>query len=269
MKEIYYNNNYHKNNVIFELNPLCEFIIETNDYKLNIKKDFFSFYIYKNICLIINVNGYQLFECDINKFTSEDIQKFPTLYMLDANIEYAFELQGEELFTKINNKYYFNIIFPVKDTDDNFYNKWIIGRIFFRKYPPIFSPLNRIVGFYLRENSSSIEYMGEREKDEIDEKENVDNKIITKHKKTYENNIILYIEIIGIALIFTCFGICIGKRIYYRRKNKVNELIDDYYQYNSDVEKNKENKEKNGKNTKNNYNSIEMSCKLGENDNNI
>ena len=50
-------------------------------------------------------------------------------------------------------------------------------------------------------------------------------------KSWYSNKIFLYIIIIIIALIFTCFGLYIGKKIFFQKKRKANELIDDNYEY--------------------------------------
>ena len=254
MKEIYYKNKFYKNRVVCELNPLFELIIGTNDYKLNIKKDFFSFYIYKNICLINKIKEYQIFECDESKFTLEDIKNFPSLYMFNANIEYEFEMIGEELFYKLNNKYYFIIVFPEKDLESN---KWVIGKMFLRKYPVIFSPLNRLVGFYLKDNDFHVPYREEKEKEN---KEKVEEQL-TKYKKIYTKNIYLYIEIIVISFIFICLGLYFGRKIYFNRKRKINELIDDNYRYVSETSKDNEYEKKY---KKNDFNSIEMSCKLEE-----
>ena len=227
MKEIYYNNVHSKNFLIFELNPLFELIVGTNDFKINITKDFFNQYINKGICSINEYKGFYVIECNENKFTKKDIKKFPTIYISNLGIHYTFELKSEELFIKINNKWYFEIVFPVIDLD---VERWILGRIFMRKYPVKFSPFSRLIGFYLKSNDDKSK----------------NKKVKNEEQKIYKKNIpktIFYVIIIIIALIFTGVGLFLGKRIFYPRKMRANELEDNYQyepKYNKEDKKNKE-----------------------------
>ena len=241
MNEIFYNNIYLKKRIIVELNPLFELIIGTNEYKSNIMNDFFNFYTEQKICLMNEINDYHIFECDEKKFEIKDIKNFPVLYILNNNINHIFEITGEDLFIKLNNKFYFKIVFPIKRND----NKWILGRIFLRKYPVIFSPLNRLIGFYINPNKGIII---ERDK----ETEEIKDKLINYKKEYFPKIFYLYIFI---GIIFSLFGIFIGKKLFMSRKKKLNELVDDYYQYDSENEKDikKEDKSENI--------SIEMKCK--------
>ena len=232
MKEIYYANIHVKDKIIFELNPLFELIVGNNDYKKNIEKIFFNTYIYKRICLTNTIDDYQIFECDGNKFTLYDIKNFPKLFMYNMDINYIFEMNEEELFIKLN-------------------NKWIIGKIFLRKYPVTFSPSNRLIGFYINPNDDIL--------DEKEEKE-TNNEQLKNDEKIFLKNIYLYIIIIIIALIFTCIGLFIGKKIFFIRRKKMNELFDDYYQYNSNDKGNNNNQKLNKDNAT--YTSIEMNSKL-------
>ena len=221
MKEIFYDKTYIKDNIIFELNPLFELIVGNNEYKNNIEKDYFKSYINKNICLIKQIKDFFLFECNGNKYSIKDIQNFPSLKIYNIHINYIFEMNGEDLFIKLNNKYYFKIIFPINNSD----NKWILGKIFLRKYPAIFSPSNRLVGFYVNPNEDIINI-------ESEEGENINNK--SENKANNRTKYIpLYIIIAIISLLFTCCGIFIAKRKFYHRERKANELLDDYYQYDS------------------------------------
>ena len=228
MKEIYYNNTNIKGKIIFQLNPLFELIIGSNDYKKNIFKDFFEFYINNKTCLINEIKGYQIIECDANGFGIKDIKQFPNLYMLNYNLNNVFVMIGEELFIKLNNKYYFCIIFVNKNTQNN--NKWIMGKIFLRKYPIIFSPINKKIGFYINPNGDI-------------------RKEIT-FKKT---------SIIIIILTFTCFGIWIGRNIFFKRKSEYNELIDN--DNDNDNQIGLENKYDINEKKKNTFDGIEMNIK--------
>ena len=138
--------------------------------------------------------------------------------MSNIDISFIFEFVGEELFYKLNDKYYFKIIFPFKDFEPS---RWIVGRTFLRKYPTTFSPSNRIIGFYVNPIDINIE----------EEPDGNDNEKKDDEKSWYSNKIFLYIIIIIIALIFTCFGLYIGKKIFFQKKRKANELIDDNYEY--------------------------------------
>ena len=212
MKEIFYKKTHFKNKIIFEFNPLFELIIGTNDYKTNITKDYFISYINKKICTLIEVEGYAIFECNEKNFGMKDIKKFPSLYMFNDDINHIFEMKGEELFHQLNNKYYFKIIFPNKDLEPN---RWVIGKIFFRKYPTIFSPSNRLIGFYINPNEGIIDNLNDND---------------NENKNNFDK-IYIYIIIVIVALIFTGIGIFIGKKLFFQKKRKANELVDDNYKY--------------------------------------
>ena len=243
MKEVYYNNIHFKNKVTFELNPLFELIIGTNDYKNNIQKDFFDFYINKKICSMNEMKGYSIFECDPDKFGINDIKKFPTLFMYNLDINHIFEMNGTELFLKLNNKYYFKVVFSVESQE---IYKWTIGKIFFRKYPTIFSSTNRLIGFYIKPNEGIVNDNQNIEREEDSESGPADSSI--------------YIKILIIALIFTGLGLYIGKRLFFQRRKKANELTDDYYEYDSGDNKDIKKVDKNNKST-----SIEMNSKIDKN----
>ena len=230
MKEIYYNNVHSKNFVTCEINPLFELILGTNDFKKNITNDFFNKYINSGICIMEEYKGYHVLGCNEGKFTNKDIKNFPTIYFSNLGLNHIFELTSGELFIKINNKWYFKIVFPVVDLD---VERWILGRIFMRKYPVKFSPFSRLIGFYLKPNEGDTKIKN-KSKEKKDEK-NIYNKNISKN--------FFYIIIIIIALIFTGVGLYIGRKIFYPRKIRANEL-EDNYQYesknNKEIKKDKE-----------------------------
>ena len=244
IKEIFYNKVRFKNKMIFELNPLFELIIGTNEYKEKIKKDFFDFYINKKICSINTVKNYEVFECNSNKLTNKDIQKFPSLYIYNTDLNHIFDLTSKDLFNQLNNKYYFNIVFPTKTNEIN-NNKWVIGKIFFRKFPVIFCPKNRIIGFYIKPNEGVIDV---RDDTEVD-------------KNYFEKNTSYYISIVIVGLVFTCIGLYIGKKLFFPKYKKAKELSDGFYEYND---------EGNNHNTKKeiiknkSYTNIEMNSKLSD-----
>ena len=252
MKEVYYNDVYSNPNkfITFAINPLFELIVGTNEYKNNIIRDYFKEYFNNNICSIEEYQNHNLivFSCFENKFNINDIKKFPNLYLSNIGLHYTFELKGEELFTKINNKWHFEIVFPIKDLAPV---RWIIGRIFLRKYPITFSPSSRLIGFYLNK-----EIKTEKEKKEEKKEQKIIDEINkNKNGNYFTKDLLGYIKIIIIALIFTIVGLIIGKKIFALRKKRANELVDDYYQYDSE--------KKDIKNDNLTSANIEMNSKLG------
>ena len=249
MKEVFYNDVHLGQDkfITFEINPLFELIVGTNDFKEHIVKDYFQEYINKGICSIEDYHNYnfKIISCQDNKFTINEIKKFPNIYLSNLGLHYNFELKGEELFLKLNNKYYFEIIFPINNLEPE---RWVLGRVFMRKYSILFSPFNRLIGFYINKKIKN-----EKEKKEEKEEKKLIDKINNKNNNN-NKNIFYYIFIVLVAIIFTIMGILIGKKIFAMRKKRANELSDDFYQY--DAEK------KDIKNDNLNSTSIEMNSKL-------
>ena len=98
-----------------------------------------------------------------------------------------------------------------------------------RKYTMQFSPFSRLIGFYLKR----------------EEEKPIKNEGINNNSK---NNwiIIICIIIVIVSLIFVGVGLYLGKKLFYSRKKRANELLDDDYQYDSQIDKD----------TKNNNNEI-------------
>ena len=257
MKEIFYNNIHSnpKNFLTFEINPLFELIVGMNDYRTNITRDYFNSYIKNGICSVGEYPKYNfmVIGCDENKFGLKEIRKFPTLYLSNVGIHHIFDLKGEELFINLNKKWYFKIVFPKEEYE---VARWILGRTFLRKYPVIFSPYNKLIGFYVKPNKGIININQNQTKEE----EKIIEKINSSNKNFFSNDAIGYIKIIVVAIIFTVVGLYIGKRIFFPRRKRANELVDDYYQYDSE----KKDGNKMDINTKkNNSTVIEMNSKLG------
>jgi len=245
IKDIYYNN-IHIKNTVLELNPLFELIIGNNDYKANIENDFFKSYFKEEICSVKEKKGYKIFECDANKFDNKDIKKFPTLHMYNIEINYIFEMNGEDLFIRINDKFYFKIVFPILDLLPR---RWILGKIFLRKYPTIFSSTNKLIGFYLENEDALPEEDKEKKGDKASQIEN--------DESIFSNTFFICLIIVIILGLFFA-GVYFWKKILLSKRHKKNELIDDYYQYDSDIIK--KNKKKGIRDNSEN-NSIEMDNK--------
>ena len=78
--------------ITFEINPLFELIVGTNEFKNNIIKDYFKEYFNNNICSIEEFPNYNftVFSCLENKFNINDIKKFPNIYSENIGLHYIF-----------------------------------------------------------------------------------------------------------------------------------------------------------------------------------
>ena len=256
MKEIFYNDVHSspKDFLTFEINPLFELIVGKNDYRTNITRDYFNPYIKNGICSIEEYPkfNFRVIECQEKKFGLKEIKRFPTLYLSNVGIDHIFDLKGEELFININQKWYFKIVFPIEEYE---VTRWILGKTFLRKYPVMFSPYNKLIGFYVKPNKGVIN----RNQNQAIEEEKIIEKIASSNKTFFKNDSFGYIKIIVVAIIFTVVGLYLGKRIFFPRRKRANELVDDYYQYDSE----KKDKSIMGINTeKNSPTIIEMNSKL-------
>ena len=160
--------------------------------------------IYNN--KLFGTDEYIYYVCDedyeINKINSTTKISFTKKEM-----EYAFELNENELFMKYGNKKYFNIVF---NTGYNF-KSWIFGKPMFLKYKWVFDPDKKRLGIYTKEEIVSEE----------------DNKT-TKTKTGLILIIILIISVLVflIVLAFFLYQLCI--KIRRNRKIRANEILDEF-----------------------------------------
>ena len=91
---------------------------------------------------------YGYISCDSDKFSDSDMKLFPTIYFKKVEMEYTFELNYQDLFSKQpDGKIYFLIIFDIKDSDTK------IGKPFLKKYPlTVNNEIGTISLFLLDEN---------------------------------------------------------------------------------------------------------------------
>lgn len=156
---------------------------------------------------------------------------------------YTFEISKDDLFQIEGNYVFFKILFFIEDFDI-----WVLGKPFSLKYQFVFSPETKQIGIYNP------------------------NFVYEKPKKTWnKKKFWLVFTIIILSIAFTILGIIIGKKIYgLKRKQKANELMDDFeYVSSKDKNNNPENKinDINSKNnfinsTVSNYKTIEMNTNL-------
>ena len=203
-------------------NQLYEF---SNDHELMIKADiegieipysfynqlnkvFFNNYYSSKICQTEIVNNfYIMISCNIEKFTKNDIQKFPEINFLKIKIGYNFSFSGEELFYQKDNLYIFKIISFLERYKTDFK----LGRIFLKKYQVIFNSDSNCLLFYKTNNLKKIN----------------NNQTNIKIGLLTISYILIGILFLGIGIYFGKKFCKIGRRIY------ANELEDDNYIYES------------------------------------
>ena len=202
-------------NSIFDYN--LGFIIGLDNYKKIIDLYFFDDLLNKQICSYDNVHfnntNFIVYSCNEGNFESK-IKSFPKLIFVSKNFEYNFELTYADLFTKINNKYYFLVIFKEKSEK----NTWIFGQPFYKKYQFTINLDQNWVGFY-NPNKEKI----------IPQKQESSTSGMSKTSKV--------LLIVGLVILFIGISVgmfFLGRKLKNDRKRRANELTDDNYEYSHD-----------------------------------
>ena len=109
----------------------CNVILVNNYFFYNISNIFFKPYLDNNKCEIkAEPLQYIYIQCHGNNFTDNDIKSFPTLYLKSVDMNYTFELNHEDLFSKEKDgEIIFKIVF------DLHYDGMKFGKPFLKKYP--------------------------------------------------------------------------------------------------------------------------------------
>ena len=228
---------YVEQEVLEKTDLVTELIIEQNfftgtlEFKNIIHKNFFEELISKNICREDkfynnreNLN-YFFYSCnsELNAELSKEKNNKEILEFNSNSLNEVFSFKLSELFFELNNIFYFTIIF-----DEYQMHGWKLGKIFFEKYPLVFSLDNNAIGYY-NQNLEKI--------------------------KNNSNNKITYILIVMVLILLIIIFIGIWKYNILKkllpRKLMANELLDEY-SYNSNIDNN---------NDKNNEITMEMSYK--------
>ena len=248
--QIYFLNNSNEQLIISQttkcyFTPNLGFIIGNSNYKKLILENYFKDLIENDICTLekteltkynksfvyYGTSGiYEFFVCDKNKFVNNKInykKKFMPLFFDLSKYNYTFYLDENDLFLKFNNKYYFLVAFP-EEQKDFYYIKCFLFLSFYRKYRLIFNYDSKTFGFY----NQNISNINDENKDKYinDNKLEIDNKL----NDYYYMRIIVEILICILLVIVAYF---IGKKINEKRKRRANELVDDYYEYISENNK--------------------------------
>ena len=189
-----------------------------------IQNIFFTKYLDSNICKTGWVyDKYGYIQCDSNKFTDTDINSFPTIYFKKVDMEYIFELNSKDLFSKQNDgKTYFLIIF------DLHFSNFKIGKLFLKKYPFTVDNEKNTISLFLLDQENN-------------ESDNTDT----------NGNTYIYIIILSITVaILVGVAVFLGYKLYLKKnknKKRANELDEDYEYLGK--EKNKETQDKNDETT--------------------
>ena len=116
-------------------------------YYYHIVLNYFKDYLKKKICtlddIVIDYFNYFALGCDKEKFGIEDMKRFPNLKLVLDVFQAEFTFTYEDLFTETEHKYFFNVIFNKYITD-----RFILGKIFLRKYPMLINFISQSVGYY-------------------------------------------------------------------------------------------------------------------------
>ena len=78
------------------------------------------------------------------------LKSFPKLYLNHKILNYTFEFDYNNLFNKINDRYYFLVVFQLLG-----FQKWILGKPFMKKHQIIFDQDKEKIGFYIYINDNS------------------------------------------------------------------------------------------------------------------
>ena len=198
-------------------------IIGINKYKTIIEQYFFGDLINKHICsddtVQYNKTNYIIYSCDEGQF-KDKITSFPKIVFVSKSYEYDFELDYNDLFTKINNRYYFLIIF--KENYEK--NTWIFGQPFYKKFQFTINLDENWVGFY-NPNKEKIN----------PEEKNPDNKSNSNTGMSKTKKILL---IVGLVVLFIGLSVgmfFLGRKLKNDRKKRANELTDDNFDYSAGI----------------------------------
>ena len=236
-----------------------DFSFIQGDYKYFefIEKNFFAKYLNNKICM--NNTWYKnkyvkyfVYECIKRDLDMNELMNFPvlTLYSFDSTVKFEFDYK--DLFTITQHKIFFNVIFPIHNTD-----KWVLGKVFLKKYLIIIHPEDNLIKVYLDNNYENNNIKNISNINETSTYNNTinnnTNNIRTKNEEE-KNDKKINIKIILIILLFIPFGfLCFyfGRKIRRERRKKANELIDEYDYDSKNDTKDKNKKEKNAINYQN------------------
>ena len=186
------------------------------------KQNYFEKYLNDKSCRETTLwGGYYGLLCDKKKINAKELyEKFHTLYFYNVNLNYTFTLTSNDLFIEKDDTIYFALI-----SRNDVLNIWRFGHIFLKKYYLTFDLEKKTIGFYITD----------REREKESGKVEPINGNGDKKGKFSVGYIILIIGITLLVVEVIAAVIFLKKCNCMNRKKRANELIDDNYDYTSNV----------------------------------
>ena len=169
-------------------------ILGSDNYRKNFIVNYFNNKNCKETVIDSTPYSFYQYSCD----NEDQFGDFPDLN-LSLEGKYNFTFNKNDLFKKVGNKYFFQIVFQVTQMNINY---WRLGQLFFRKYPTFLSN---------DEDNSKFLYYS-----------------LNKGKKDENSKNTGLIIALSIVIPIIIIAIVIVVIYFYRKKNKkVDELISD------------------------------------------
>ena len=188
-----------------------------------IKSNFFKDYLLNHICDVKIMDFvYEYIQCEYN--SAFRVDSFPVIAFEHKDFDTTFNLTYKDLFItdKKNNKYIFLLFTKA------YFNNWILGTIFLRKFQFVFDEDLKTIGFY-KSNLNLFE--DNNQKNLLD----VNNSNIIK-------SFFIFIFMIIFSFLLIFFGMVIQRKYFNKnRKIRANELEENFsYEIKNSNENNKE-----------------------------
>ena len=181
-----------------------------------LKQNIFDSYVKEGKCFIEKTyyyNNLYYYYCKKQKSVIKEIKnKIPSIIFSQEHLRYNFTMNINELIYEKNN-YIFFLLFSSSTQR----NKWTLGKPFLKKYPLVFNPENKDIGFYSSFLLSGIKY------------------------KT------VIIVAVVISVVFIIIGLLVGRKKYKEHKIKKQKALEmsnnSYFSNYTSIELNGENDE--------------------------
>ncbi len=183
-----------------------------------ITSNYFDKYINNNTCEMNFTsedffNSFIVISCNDNE--NFNVKEFPPLIFYKKTENIKFEFTYKDLFQKINDKFYFLIVFEKYVS-----GYWRFGKPFYQKYTFVYNGDAKTIGFYMDKNNDS--------KNQNKEEKNENNWKFELNALKIVIIIVLFLIFIFLVVIISYF---VGKKCNEKRKKFANELDDDNFVY--------------------------------------
>ena len=173
-------------------------IYGVKEYQSLIENKFFNYYINLNICEKVSYKDYTGYICNKEKFTINEMKKFPELKFIKIDFEENFLLTYEDLFFTKGDKVFFLIVFHkiLKEI-------WELGKPFLKKYEFAFNFDSKLLWYYKKMDNNKI------------------NDIKNDKSFLFKDNILFICFIIALSLILGGLCFLLGRVLYNQNKKKL------------------------------------------------